>query len=326
MGHNGKTLVNGVSRFAQSPALRRLEWVLDGLDGTVGWGADAAEAFTPEFAAFVAPDRYVEVTRGRTAKYAPVVVVGLDVGETTARARIRQHDGTVDVVTCVVEPEHPHRIASTWVTGLVPTDLTPRLPSDFADYDMPTAPGARLIVFSGLPGSGKSTLADAVGAELGVPVFAADWLLGALTPFGGRHLDEVLDVAEEMLTTLALRQLAAGQSVILDHPVEQVATRDRWRSLARRAGAEFRVVVCECSDQEVHRARLASRSRGIPGWHDASDWTDVRQRLAEFPSWGTEALAVDTTRPRELSLAAALRHITWEERGYGSLQDPQTPA
>ncbi|MFB9905601.1 AAA family ATPase [Allokutzneria oryzae] len=299
-----------MQRFAASPALARLEWILDGLDGKPGWGADASDVLSAAFTV-VTPERYVEVTRGRAGHYAPVVVVGLDVDETTARARIRRHDGTVDVVTCVVEPAPPHRIATTWVTGLVPTDLTPRLPADFTDYDLPpVAADARLVVFSGLPGSGKSTLADAAGAELGIPVFAADWLLGALTPFGGRHVEAALDVAEEMLTTLALRQLVAGQSVILDHPVERVATRDRWRSLARRAGAEFRVVVCQCSDPELHRARLEGRSRGIPGWHDAGDWSDVRRRSAEFPSWRGEALVVDTAQPREPALAAALRHIT----------------
>ena len=114
----------------------------------------------------------------------------------------------------------------------MPTDLTPRLPADFTDYDLPSAATkTRLVVFSGVPGSGKSTLADAAGAELGIPVFATDWLLGALAPFGGRYLEAPLEIAEEMLTTLALRQLVAGQSVILDHPTEQVATRERWRSL-----------------------------------------------------------------------------------------------
>ncbi|MGZ3144143.1 hypothetical protein ACVDFE_19565 [Lentzea chajnantorensis] len=155
-------------RIKASPALARLEWVLDGLDGKSGWGADASDVLAPEFTAVVTTERYVEVTRGRAARYAPVVVVGLDVGETTAQARIRRHDGTVDVVSCVVETARPHRIAGTWVTELVPTDLTPRLPADFTDYDLPSAATkTRLVVFSGVPGSGKSTLADAAGAELG---------------------------------------------------------------------------------------------------------------------------------------------------------------
>jgi predicted kinase len=304
--------VRTVQRFITGPAVERLEWVLDGLDGARGWGDDAAEVLAAEFAAVVPPEQYVKITRRRAMDYSPVVVLGLDiVADTTARARIRRHDGTVDVVSCTVESAAPHRIVHTWVTGLVPDDLTPRLPADFAGHDVPdTATDARLIVFSGLPGSGKSTLADAAGRELGIPVFAADWVLGALTPFGGRHLESPLAIAEELLTTLALRQLVAGQSAILDHPAERVATRERWRSLARRTGADFRVVVCRCGDPEMHRARLERRRRAIPGWHDAGHWANVQQRQAGFQGWAGDALAVDTAQPWEMLRAAVMRHIT----------------
>lgn len=252
----------------------------------------------------------MELTRRRAADYAPLRVVGIEATPCTARARLRNREDAVDVVTCEVEPEPPHRITATWVTGLVPAGMTPRLPADFADHPMRTrAEGARLVVFSGLPGSGKSTLADAVGQELGVPVFAVDWLLGALTPFGGRHLDGQWEIGAEVLTTLALRQLDLGQSVILDHPVEEEATRERWRSLARRAGAAFRVVVCQCPDEDEHRTRLSGRVRGIPGWHDAGDWDNVRRRLAVFPPWQDGALHVDTTRPHEANVAAVLAHL-----------------
>jgi predicted kinase len=303
--------VRTVQRFITGPAMARLEWVLDGLDGARGWGDDAAEVLGPKFAEAVPPEQYVKITRRRAMDYSPVAVLGFDlVNDTTARARIRRHDGTVDVVACTVESASPHRIVHTYVTGLVPDDLTPRLPADFAEHDVPdTATDARLTVFAGLPGSGKSTLADAAGRELGIPVFATDWVLGALTPFGGRHFDSPLAIAEELLTTLALRQLVAGQSAILDHPTERVATRQRWRSLASRTGADFRAVVCRCGDPETHRARLEGRHRGIPGWHDAGHWAGVQQRLATFPGWAGEALAVDTAQPRELVFAAVMRHI-----------------
>ena len=67
-----------------------------------------------------------------------------------------------------------------------------------------------MIVFSGLPGTSKSTLADATGHQLRFPVFAADWLLGSLTPFGGYHFDRLLDISVEMLTTLAFGQLGSA--------------------------------------------------------------------------------------------------------------------
>jgi predicted kinase len=290
-------------RYEKSPALDRLEWILAGLDGTVGWGADAAEVLALPM---VTPEQYVNITRHRSATYAPVTVQGLDVDDTVARARIRRHDGEIDVVTCKVEATEPYRIVSTWVQGLVPQGLTPRLPQDFTDH--PACPAkARLVVFSGLPGSGKSTLAEAVGAELGIPVFATDWLLGALTPFGGRHFGDQFGIAEELLTTLAYRQLQAGQSAILDHPTEEVATRNRWRSLA---GAGFRAVHVLCSDPDVHRARVEGRSRGIPGWHEGGDWANIRRRQDTFPDWRGEALVVDTIHPLDRTIATVLEHIS----------------
>ena len=102
----------------------------------------------------------------------------------------------------------------------------------------------------------------ALGRRLGIPVFAVDWLLGALTPFGGRHLDGLLDIGAELLTTLALGQLSLGQSAILDHPAEDEATRARWRSLAEWAGARFTAVRCVCTDPAVHRRRVEGRTRG----------------------------------------------------------------
>jgi hypothetical protein len=182
---------------------------------------------------------------------------------------------------------------------------------DFADFDpRPRGDRARLVVFSGVPGTGKSTLSDEVGRRLRIPVFAVDWLLGSLTPFGGRRLDRLLDIGSELLTTLALRQLSLGQSAILDSPVEDPATRARWRSLAQRAGCDFKVVVCVCSDPRVHRARVESRERGIPGWHDAGDWADVTRRLAAFPPWPGEVLTVDAVRPPGSNVAAVLDYLS----------------
>jgi hypothetical protein len=65
------------------------------------------------------------------------------------------------------------------------------------------ADSAVLIVFGGVPGSGKCAVSERVRATLGVPVFALDWLLGALTPFGMRHHRDLRGIGNELLTTLA---------------------------------------------------------------------------------------------------------------------------
>jgi len=300
-----------VKYLATSPATDRLGWILDGLNGAAGWGGDAADVLAPEFAALVPPEMFAARVRQRAAALAPVAVTGLEVGDHTARARVRVRDDSVQVVTCVVAEQAPHRITATTTVPLIPGFLTPRLPEDFTGYAplAGTGTGARLIVFSGVPGTGKSALADATGRELRTPVFAADWLLGSLTPFGGYHQDRLLQTGAELLTTLAFRQLTLGQSAILDYPAEDLATRTRWRTLAQAAGAEFRVIVCTCSDPRVHRARLEGRERGIPGWHEGGHWPNVERRLAEFPPWTGEVLTVDAVRPMADNLAAVLASV-----------------
>ncbi|MDQ2837432.1 MAG: AAA family ATPase [Actinomycetota bacterium] len=293
---------------ARTPAIARLEWILDGLNAGPGWGTDLDQVFDPDFLAAIAPLDYRQVVEERALKYAPVELVGLEVAEHTAKATLRNQAGEVGVLSCTVEPVSPYRIVQTYLQPVVPPGLTARLPMDCSGWPATAAPGNRLIVFGGVPGSGKSTLADAVGRQLGIPVFAIDWLLGALTPFGGRHLDRLLELGYEQLTTLAVRQLALGQSAILDAPVEDVALRQRWSSLARATGASFTAVLSSCPDTALHRARLASRDRGIPGWHQGADWIDVSRRLEAFPPW-PDALLIDSTQPLETNLAAVLAQL-----------------
>lgn len=303
--------------LADSPVLDRLGWILDGLNGAEGWGANAADVLAPQFAARIPPEQFAELIRRRSAAVAPIAVVGIDAsdeGGTKATARIRVRDGSIHVATCAVEPQPPHRITMARTLALIPDFLTPRLPADFTGSPLlaGNSTGSSLIAFSGVPGTGKSTLADALGRELRIPVLSADWLMGALTPFGGYHLDQIGAAGVEMVTTLAFRQLRLGQSAILDSPGEGLASRTRWQTLAEAAGAQFKVVVCTCSDPQVHQARLEGRGRGIPGWHEGGSWANVQQRLVQFPPWPVDVLTVDAVRPLAENLAAVLEYLRAE--------------
>jgi predicted kinase len=165
----------------------------------------------------------------------------------------------------------------------------------------------KLIVFSGLPGTGKSTLAEAMGRDLGVPVFAKDWLEAILVRSGLRasNDDRPLGFAGyELLSVLAERQLMLGQSAILDSVAASHTIRRAWRQLAERYGAKYRVIECMCSDESLHRLRLKGRQRNIPGWHEL-EWSEVERVRGYYLAWEGEHLTLDMMAPFDENLQKA---------------------
>lgn len=169
-----------------------------------------------------------------------------------------------------------------------------------------------LIIFTGLPGTGKSSLADAVGRELGIPVFARDWLVATLRAAGfglPQNSDRILGFAGyELLTTLARRQLSLGQSVILDCVLGMTSTRERWRKLAAAYRANWRVIECVCSNKEIHRARLQNRQRDKPGWVSVS-WETVERLSADYAPWDEARLIIDSVRSVDDNVRTVLDHL-----------------
>ena len=165
----------------------------------------------------------------------------------------------------------------------------------------------KLIVFSGLPGTGKSTLAETIGKQLCIPVFAKDWLEAVLlenglqSTAGGKSLGYV---GYELLTTLAERQLMLGQSVILDSVAGIIAIRTQWKALAKQYQADWRVIECICSDEKIHRDRLSTRQRNIPGWHEL-EWPEVERVKEYYQLWQEEHLVLDMVQPFEENLTRA---------------------
>jgi predicted kinase len=168
----------------------------------------------------------------------------------------------------------------------------------------------KLIVFSGLPGTGKSMLAETIGRRLGIPVFAKDWLEAVLLQNGLKPTQKEKSlgyVGYELLTTLAERQLMLGQSVILDSVAGIAAVRKRWKDLAHQYHAEWRVIECLCSDETVHRARLLTRERNIPGWHEL-DWSEVERVKEYYVPWQEDHLVFDMVRPFEDNLSRVMAY------------------
>jgi predicted kinase len=157
----------------------------------------------------------------------------------------------------------------------------------------------KLIVFCGLPGTGKSTLAEATGKELGIPVFAKDWLEATLVRSGLKPVTEERSLGSagyELLTVLAERQFVLGQSVILDSVAGSRTIRNTWRQLAEQYHADWHVMECICSDEFLHRSRLKDRKRNIPGWHEL-EWSEVERVRKYYLPWNEERLVLDMAQP-----------------------------
>ena len=169
----------------------------------------------------------------------------------------------------------------------------------------------RLIVFTGLPGTGKTSIAEAVARELGIPVFAKDWLEATLIRCELRPAEGAPSLGSagyQLLTTLAERQLQLGQSVILDSVASTLSIRATWRTLAQAYQAEWRVIECVCSDVAAQRERMNVRQRYIPGWHEL-EWAEVERVKMYYAPWHEEHLILDAVNPVKDNIAAALRYL-----------------
>ncbi|HEX2993424.1 MAG TPA: AAA family ATPase [Anaerolineales bacterium] len=168
----------------------------------------------------------------------------------------------------------------------------------------------KLIIFSGLPGTGKSTLAEAIGQDLGIPVFAKDWLEAILVQNGVNPIlksNPPKSIGYELLTVLAERQLRLAQSAILDSVAGSQTIRTAWRQLSEQYEADWRVIECICSDEAVHRARLQDRHRNIPGWHEL-EWSEVERVKGYYSPWVGERLVLDMIDPLALNLSKTRKY------------------
>lgn len=165
----------------------------------------------------------------------------------------------------------------------------------------------KMIIFSGLPGTGKSSLAEALGRDLGIPVFAKDWLEATLLRCGLEPTSQERPLGfagYELLTVLAERQLRLGQSVILDSVAASQSIRRTWLGLASGYHAECRIIECICSDEALHRSRLEERKRGIPGWHEL-EWSEVERVRSYYHAWEEQRLVLDLAHAFDENLLKA---------------------
>ncbi|MDQ2737633.1 MAG: ATP-binding protein [Actinomycetota bacterium] len=177
--------------------------------------------------------------------------------------------------------------------------------------DAERAAETRVIIFTGLPGTGKSTLAERVARTVKAPAFAGDWLMGALKPahsaLANLERSDFVAAWFGLLRTLVTRQLMLGQSAVVDDGVNE-GQWEQWRETAEHFSARLFLIECVCSDVAVHRERVESRVRGIPGWHEIG-WDHVERMGAEMPPLTADRLIVDAMEPVADNLRRALTYI-----------------
>jgi predicted kinase len=170
----------------------------------------------------------------------------------------------------------------------------------------------RLIVMAGLAGTGKSTLARELARRLHVPVFSVDPIESAIVEAGIARSFETGLAAYLVARALADAQLAAGGDAIIDAVNAEEEGKDVWRTLARAHGLAPHIIECRCSDEALHRMRLAERRRGLA--IPEPSWDDVQQRSQAYTTWTEPLLAVDAAASLEANAARALAWLSYRDQ------------
>lgn len=162
---------------------------------------------------------------------------------------------------------------------------------------------AVLVSFSGLPGVGKSTIAQALSRETGAVYLRIDEIDSAIAH---ANSDWVFKGPESyhVAAALAASNLQLGHDAIVDSFNPRPITRAIYQAAAERVAAMHLGVELICSDIDVHRRRVESRTADIPG-STLPDWnTVVTER--EYTLWDGADLSLDTS---EMSSDAAVSII-----------------
>lgn len=178
----------------------------------------------------------------------------------------------------------------------------------FGDIHIPI-----LIAMAGLPGAGKSTIAEVISARLGATIVSVDPIESSILR-AGIDADQPTGLAAYLVAeTLAEQVLMSGRTVIVDAVNAVEPARLQWRDLALRADVPLRVIEVECSDSELHRARLEKRMRNLPHFEEPS-WRAVEQSLEDYQAWKGEVaelprITLDTVNPLGQNVDAAARFL-----------------
>ena len=130
-----------------------------------------------------------------------------------------------------------------------------------------------VIVIGGLPGTGKSTIAKELTRTTGFTLLSKDVIEAAVVTSGVCRIEQLNGVGYHLMKSLVQEQLTNHQPVILDFIASKQRVAEFWPELQLLPRLVFE---CVCDDVTMHRQRIESRVRAIPGWYEL-DWSQVEQ-------------------------------------------------
>lgn len=128
-----------------------------------------------------------------------------------------------------------------------------------------------IIVVCGIPATGKSTLASALSKELDLLFLSKDKLEATLVKNNAVVVSQLNGIGYALLEEIALSEVSAGRSVIIDCIAPMKRAKKYWASFEEQT---VKYIECICSDKDLHKNRLESRIRNIQGWYELT-WADV---------------------------------------------------
>src|ERR1700761_3421423 len=158
---------------------------------------------------------------------------------------------------------------------------SPQTPS----FDIPLP---MLIIFGGLPATGKTTIARDLARQLGATYLRIDTIEQTLRDSTTMTIS---DEGYRIANAVAEDNLRLGQTVIADSVNPIQLSRDAWLGVAHRAHVRAAEVEILCTDPQLHRQRVETRTVSIIGLK-LPVWEEVISR--EYEPWKREHIVIDT--------------------------------